>query len=45
MKALAPNTKWVTDNSYLPTNSGWGYLTVVIDLFSRKSWGGRWQIL
>ncbi|MEO9593534.1 IS3 family transposase [Rhodopirellula bahusiensis] len=32
----APNKKWVTDITYLPTASGWVYLAVVLDLFSRK---------
>jgi len=31
-----PNQKWVTDITYLPTTSGWAYLAVVLDLFSRK---------
>ena len=34
--AGAPNRKWVTDITYLPTAAGWIYLAVVIDLFSRK---------
>ncbi len=34
--AEAPNRKWVTDITYLPTAAGWVYLAVVIDLFSRK---------
>lgn len=34
--ADAPNRKWVTDITYLPTTAGWVYLAVVIDLFSRK---------
>ena len=34
--ADAPNRKWVTDITYLPTATGWVYLAVVIDLFSRK---------
>ena len=34
--ADAPNRKWVTDITYLPTADGWVYLAVVIDLFSRK---------
>lgn len=34
--ADAPNRKWVTDITYLPTASGWVYLAVVLDLFSRK---------
>ncbi len=32
----APNRKWVTDITYLPTAEGWVYLAVVLDLFSRK---------
>lgn len=38
----APNRKWVTDITYLPTRSGWVYLAVVLDLFSRKVVG--WSI-
>lgn len=34
--ADAPNRKWVTDITYLPTATGWVYLAVVLDLFSRK---------
>ena len=34
--AQAPNQKWVTDITYLPTSDGWVYLAAVIDLFSRK---------
>jgi putative transposase len=34
--APAPNRKWVTDITYLPTAGGWVYLAVVLDLFSRK---------
>ena len=34
--ADAPNRKWVTDITYLPTAAGWAYLAVVLDLFSRK---------
>ena len=34
--ADAPNQKWVADITYLPTQSGWVYLAVVLDLFSRK---------
>lgn len=34
--AAAPNRKWVTDITYLPTATGWVYLAVVLDLFSRK---------
>jgi len=31
-----PNKSWVTDFTYIRTHQGWLYLTVVIDLFSRK---------
>jgi putative transposase len=33
--ATAPNTKWVSDLTYLWTDEGWLYLAVVIDLYSR----------
>ena len=33
--AKKPNEKWVTDISYIPTEEGWLYLCVVIDLYSR----------
>jgi len=31
----APNRVWVADITYLPTKTGWLYLAVVIDLYSR----------
>lgn len=31
-----PNTCWVGDISYVPTNEGWLYLATVLDLYSRK---------
>lgn len=31
-----PNQVWVTDFTYIRTYEGWLYLTVVVDLFSRK---------
>jgi putative transposase len=34
--AKAPNTKWVSDFTYIETGEGWLYLAVVLDLFSRK---------
>jgi putative transposase len=40
--ADAPNRKWVTDITYLRIATGWVYLAVVIDLFSRKAVG--WSI-
>ena len=33
--ASKANEKWVTDISYVPTDEGWMYLCVIIDLFSR----------
>jgi len=33
--ATEPNTKWVTDITYIPTAQGWLYLAVVLDLYSR----------
>lgn len=37
--ASAPNEVWVSDITYLKTKSGWSYLTVFIDLFSRMVTG------
>jgi len=34
--ATAPNRKWVADITYLSTKTGWVYLAVVLDLYSRK---------
>lgn len=34
--ALEPNTKWVTDITYIHTGEGWLYLCIVLDLFSHK---------
>jgi transposase InsO family protein len=34
--ATAPNTKWVTDVTYVWTREGWLYLAAIIDLFSRR---------
>jgi len=33
--APAPDTVWVSDITYLATRTGWLYLTVIIDVFSR----------
>jgi transposase InsO family protein len=30
-----PNATWVTDITYIWTGEGWGYLAVILDLFSR----------
>jgi transposase InsO family protein len=32
----APNRKWATDITYIPTDEGWLYLAGVVDLYSRK---------
>lgn len=34
--ASEPNTKWVTDITYIRTGEGWLYLCVVIDLYSGR---------
>jgi len=35
-KADRPNALWVADITYVPTGSGWLYLAVVLDVFSRR---------
>ena len=35
-EATAPNQKWLADLTYVPTDEGWLYLALVMDLFSRK---------
>ncbi len=35
-KVMQPNHYWVGYITYIPTNEGWLYLAVVIDLFSRQ---------
>ncbi len=35
-QAERPNTKWLSDITYIPTANGWLYLAVVLDLFSRR---------
>jgi putative transposase len=35
-KVDAPDKVWVTDITYIKTHEGWLYLSVVIDLFSRR---------
>ncbi len=32
----APNSRWASDITYLHTHEGWLYLTVVLDIYSRK---------
>ena len=38
----APNRVWVTDITYVATDEGWVYVTLVMDLFSRTLVG--WAI-
>src|SRR5260370_29889641 len=42
----APNRAWTGDITYIPTNEGWLFLAVVIDLFSRRlvAWSMQPQI-
>ncbi len=40
--AQRPNTKWVSDITFVPTQEGWLYLAVVLDLFARRVVG--WQM-
>ncbi len=35
-EATAPNQKWLADRTDIPTDEGWLYLALVLDLFSRK---------
>jgi putative transposase len=35
-EADAPNEKWVTDITYIPTHQGWTYLATVMDLYARR---------
>jgi transposase InsO family protein len=34
--ATAPNQRWVTDITYIPTDEGWLFLAAIVDLYSRK---------
>jgi putative transposase len=35
-QATGPNQKWAADITYIPTQEGWLYLAIVLDLFSRR---------
>ncbi len=35
-RANRPAHKWVSDITYIPTDQGWLYLTIIMDLFDRK---------
>ena len=41
--ATAPNQKWAGDITYIWTREGWAYLSVIIDLYSRRviGWGNQ----
>ena len=41
--AAAPNEKWVSDITFIPTREGWLFLAIVLDLFSRAIVG--WAII
>ena len=41
--AQQPNTKWVSDITFVPTHEGWLYLAVVLDLFARRVVGWTMQ--
>ncbi len=41
--AVAANTKWAADITYIETREGWLYLAVVLDLFSRRVVGWALQ--
>lgn len=34
--ATAPNQKWLADITYVPTDEGWLYLALVLDVYARK---------
>ena len=34
--ATAPNQRWLADMTYVPTDEGWLYLAMVLDLYARK---------
>lgn len=34
--ASAPNEKWVTDVTFIPTDEGWLYLATMLDLYNRE---------
>lgn len=39
--AQRPDERWVTDITYVWTQTGWAYLAATLDLFSRSSSAGR----
>lgn len=43
-KASVPNERWVSDVTFIPTQEGWLYLAVIIDLYSRAVVGWAMDI-
>ena len=45
-EAAAPNRRWVADFTYVETGEGWLYVSVVLDLFSRRvvGWAMRGEM-
>lgn len=41
LEALAPDQIWVSDITYVATAEGWLYLTIILDLFSRRVVGWK----
>lgn len=39
--AIGPNQKWAADFTYVWTGEGWLFVAVVLDLYSRRAWGGQ----
>jgi len=35
-EAAQPNQKWLADMTYVPTDEGWLYLALILDLYARK---------
>ena len=35
-QATAPNQKWLADMTYVPTDEGWLYVALVLDMYARK---------
>jgi putative transposase len=40
--ATAPDRLWVADITYIPTWTGFLYLAMVLDVYSRKTSAGQW---
>ena len=44
-QADGPNRLWVADVTYVPTETGFVCLAIVLDVFSRRVVGCRWPII